>query len=657
MQYSEKDGPSQGRQGTPSSISRVFNETGAGTDGPTPYLGLQARLSQIWFNRWTVLLLLVLVRVLLLLGGLNDDLGDAKIKALSACTKVEDIGSAMASMPHYLSVGVNALTATGVTKAVHALMSTVDMILTAVKALILFVIGMLTDTYVCLISLVVHGSLEVASTVIEKATDQINNVIGGAADSIEKLAGGFEDTVNKLLQGVTDIGKGVKDGLDDIFGRSDAPTLDLTPDLDKIKNFKIDAKPATQFLDNLNDKLPDFDDVKRYTSDAVSIPFDLAKKALNDSYGNWKFDESVFPVAQKESLSFCSENSAINEFFDTLFNLAKDAKKAFIAIISILAVLACVPMAYWEIRRWNRLSENRKLFATQGHDTMDFMMMSARPLTSRIGLTVSEKLFRGSTRRRNLFRWCVAYGTSLPALFILSLAIAGFFSCFCQVMLLKAIEKEVPALADQVGDFAGEVVTTLQHVSEDWANDANGVIISFSDDINKDVLGYVTNATTAVNDTLNTFTDQIDKGLTFVFKDTPLMDPVKGLVNCIIGIKIDNVQKGLTWVHDNAKVNFPLFPNDTFSAGAQKSVGDDSDLNSFLTSPSSATTDELTDAVNHVTTRLHNGIIQEALISTGILLVYVLIVMIGVIRTLIKLPGAGGRDEPQTKEDPFDNQR
>jgi hypothetical protein len=79
-----------------------------------PYLGLRARLSQIWINRWTILLLLVLVRVLLLIGSLNDNIGEAKLKALSACTKVEDIGSAMASMPHYLSVGVNDLSAKGI---------------------------------------------------------------------------------------------------------------------------------------------------------------------------------------------------------------------------------------------------------------------------------------------------------------------------------------------------------------------------------------------------------------------------------------------------------------------------------------------------------------------------------------------------------------
>jgi hypothetical protein len=35
----------------------------------TPYLGLRARLSQVWLNRWTVLLLLVLARTLIAVAG------------------------------------------------------------------------------------------------------------------------------------------------------------------------------------------------------------------------------------------------------------------------------------------------------------------------------------------------------------------------------------------------------------------------------------------------------------------------------------------------------------------------------------------------------------------------------------------------------------
>lgn len=617
-------------------------------NGPTPYLGLQSRLSQVWFNRWTVLLILVLVRVLLMLASLNDNLGDAKVKALSACTKVEDVGSAMASMPHYLSVGVNRLTAKGITETVHGLMTVLNMVLTGVQELILFVINMMTSTYTCLISAAVHGGLNVSAHVVTKMTDALNSAIDPIANDIGKAADGFQNSINKAWDQIDNLGDTIKDGFDDLFGgggggSSNAPNkplLNLSPQIDKLKDIKIDTSGFVADLNTINKELPDFDDVRNFTRQAVSFPFDLVKKALNDTYGAWKFDDSVFPVARKEALSFCSDNSVITDFFANLYKIAHDAKIAFIVSLVILALLAIIPMAYLEIYRWRRQKEYIQLFQARKADEVDYVQMSSRPFTSKVGLMAADKVAK-TEERRYLVQWCVTYGTTWPALFVLSLAIAGFFSCLCQYFVLIAIEKEVPALTQQVGDFANQVVGNLEAVSTGWANDANGVVLSFQNEINNDVLGYVTNATGAVNDALNTFTSTMDKGLTVVFGDTIFEDPIKEVVRCLIGLKVEAVQKGLTWVHDHSQVSLPMFENDTFSAGAQKSIDGDSDLDTFLATPSSVTTDEVTGAVTHVTNWIRNSIIQEALISLGLLLVYVVVVLVGVARMLASMVTAG----------------
>jgi hypothetical protein len=104
----------------------------------TPYLGLRARLSQVWINRWTVLLLLVLVRVLFAIASANELIDGARADALSACLEVEKVGSTMASMPHYMAQGVNSMTATGLTKAVTGLHSMLDLTLTGVEELVIF---------------------------------------------------------------------------------------------------------------------------------------------------------------------------------------------------------------------------------------------------------------------------------------------------------------------------------------------------------------------------------------------------------------------------------------------------------------------------------------------------------------------------------------
>jgi len=602
----------------------------------TPYLGLRARLSQIWFNRWTILLLLVLVRVLIQIGGLNGNITDAKAKALSSCTKVEDIGSAMASMPHYLSVGVNSLAADGINTAINAMVEVLMMILTGVEALIMFVINMYVGTYACLIAAFIHGGLDVGVSAVTGATDFMNKNIDTITGSISDDIGKIQDAINSAFSGISDAAG--------IFGADvKPPKIDISGHLDDLKNIQIDDTKFVQDLVQLNKTIPTFAQVQNFTKNALSIPFDLVKNQLNNSRAGWAFDKTIFPVAQKEALSFCSDNSFIRDFFESLFQLISKAKVIFIVVISILAVAACIPMAYLEIRRWRRQQRDAYVFTKYGYDPMDVIYIVSRPFTSIFGIKLGSRF---SGKRQVLTRWANAYGTSYPALFVLSLAIAGLFSCLCQYILLRSIQKEAPALADQVGNFAEDVVASIQSVSVRWANDANGVINHFNDEINNDVLGYVANATSAVNDTLTTFETEMNDALDTLFKDTVLYNVIKDVIHCLIGIKIDTVQEGLTWVHDHAKVSLPLFPNDTFSQGASNSIQGDSDLTSFLATPASVTTDEITGAVDHVVDMLRSGIIQEAIISLALLLVYIVIVLAGICYALI---GMATRDKTRAE--------
>lgn len=592
----------------------------------TPYLGLPSRLSQIWINRWTVLLLLVLVRVVLLIAQLNENVGNAKTRALSACTKVEDVGSAMASMPHYLSIGVNDLAASGIEKAVDAMIKGLDLIMRGVEGIIFFYINFLTATYVCLITALVHGSLKVVASVTEDATNAFNKIIDGAVGEIEDVAGGLEKAIKKVTNGIENsiIGKFVPD----------VPKVDFSKPIDKLKKFDLSSDDFVKDVRKLDKDLPDFAKVQNLTKQAISMPFDVARKALNQSFGGYKFNRDVFPLAEKQKLTFCSDNDKLDGFFRNLFELLQKARVTFVVLLSILAASAMAPMAWFEIRRWRRQQKHAGLIAGNQYDPMDVVYIASRPTTATCGIRIASRL---KGRRQVLMRWCLAYATSVPAMFVLSLAMAGFFSCFCQLILLKAVEKEVPALAHQVGEFAGEVVTALDNVSDQWAAGANGVVKGLNDDINKDILAYVTNATDAVNSTINVFLDAMQDGLETVFNSTILLDPIKSVLHCVIGIKIESVQKGLTWVHDHAHVDFPLFETKLFSMGAKDSVSSDSDLHAFLASPSSATTDEVTGAVKRVTDWLYNSLVQEALISTGILLVYFIVVLLGVIRTLASM--------------------
>lgn len=614
----------------------------------TPYLSLPARLSQIWINRWTVLLFILLARLIILIAQLKDNIASAETQALSACTKVEDVGSAMASMPHYLSQGVNELVGMGVEKAVHGMVETLDLVISGVENIIIFYINFLTATYTCLVTALIHGSIEIVSNVTADVTKTYNKLINGTVGEMTQITTSLQKKIANFTSGIEDT----------VFGTlvADIPKVNFSKPLNKLLDFQLNTTSFVSGLQHLDQDLPTFEDVQNFTESAISFPFEALRHALDDRYANYTFNRSAFPLAEKQQMTFCSDNNSLNNIFDHLFKLVAKARVAFIVVISLAAAGVMAPMAWLEIRRWRKQQNHAKLVAQNNQDPMDVVYIVSRPFTATYGLRFTSKM---TGKQQILARWCIAYATSPAALFVLSLALSGFLSCIFQAILLRAVQKETPKLAQEVGQFAEKVVDTLQNVSQSWANGANGAIGGLNDDINHDLLDYVSNATEAVNNTINVFMDKMEEGLEFVFNGTMLLGPIQSVLHCAIGLKIESVQKGLTFVHDHAHVEFPLFPNNTFSAGANGSLNGDSGIDSFLASPSNVTTDEISEAVGHVTKWLHNNLVQEALLSTGIFLTYVIIVLIGVIQTLvgmatsergraeggIRYPSMGGGDQ------------
>ncbi|KAI9768560.1 MAG: plasma membrane fusion protein prm1 [Geoglossum simile] len=606
--------------------------------GLTPYLGLQGRLSQVWINRWTILLFLVLARTLIAIGSLKSDLNSARREALQACSGIESMGSTMASLPHYMSQGVNEITAKGVEKAVNGLMSMLLLSVSAVEEIVLFVIHLLTSTYLCLITLVIRGSLGVAISVAKDVTKFLNTTLGDISGEIVDDVKGFQDGVNKFISGITSLG-----GL--LGGDKKPPSIDITSATNKLKKIQLPSDLNSD-LDKLNSSIPTFNEVQDFVDKAIKLPFEELKKLINSSLVTYTFDRSIFPVPQKEQLSFCSDGDGIDSFFDGLLKVAVTAKKVFIIVVLLLAILVCIPMAYREIWRWRSINQRARLVQQHSRDPIDVIQIASRPYTSGFGLKLASRF--DSPRRQILVRWFVSYATTTAAMFVLSLAIAGLLSCVFQIILLKSIEKQAPALANQVGNFTGKVMTALNNASEQWAIGTNKAIGSTNDDINKELFGWVNTSTTAVNDTLNAFVDKVTDELQKVFGGTILNDPIKEVFNCLIGIKIAGIEKGLTWIHDNAHVNFPLLPNDTFTLGAAASLASDNKADSFLADPSGKTTDKITGALNRVIKSFANGIRTEAIISSVILIIWFTIVLIGFIRTLVlfgrrdKVRGEGG---------------
>ncbi|KAI5818112.1 hypothetical protein BZA77DRAFT_364819 [Pyronema omphalodes] len=589
----------------------------------TPYLGARSRLSQIWLNRWTVLLLLIMVRVILATISLDSDLESARDKAFSACTGVESMGTAMASMPHYMARGLNDMTASTIEAGIHALAKTLEMMITGVQEIVVFVINWFVSTYVCLITLALNGAVNAALDALKELADFVNEITAGIVKGADASLNGIKDAIEKITSKIpfSFLG-GIENKIDTSL-----------PALDKIRNGITIPDSFKEKVDGYKKNLPDFKTVKQAGDDAIRIPFQILHNKVNSTIGNYQFDRSVFPIPQKEKLNFCSTDPSINNFFDNLSSAVHKLRGIIIGVILALAFLVMIPM-YWRDRRAFLKTKRHAYMLNHGaYDPVDVVYIASSPTPSLIALRIS-KMVTSSDRRRILVRWAISYITSPPALFVLSLGIAGLLGVLCQYLLLRQIQTSAPKLAAEIGKFAAMVVDKLNNASTSWAASSNEAINKTAVDINENVFSWVQTGTTALNDTLNTMVDTMSTGVNKFLGDIPpLQSAVKGVLDCLIVFKIQGIQKGLTWANENAHISFPTVPEDAFSRGAEKAM-DEQNGDSFLNDPGSLAGDKITAVVEKLIAKWEKSLYQEACISAGVVGCWLLLLVIAIGRTL-----------------------
>jgi hypothetical protein len=543
-----------------------------------------------------------------------------------------------------MSKGVNEMAATGIESAVRALEATLLMIITAIQEIVVFIIGLITNTYVCLITLAVKGSVGVLVDATKEITDFINKATTEIFDEAQSGLKGLQDGLDKFSDGLGTVS--------DFFGGGpELPKIEL-PAIDKLKDIKI-PDTFTQKLDDLEKSIPDFHTVKDAANKVIRMPFQEIHEAVNKSLGVYSFDRSIFPVPEKEELTFCSDNPAINNFFDGLEGLVQKVKMILVGVLAALAILAMFPMGYLEYRRYRKSSRYAYAFSDPDKeiDPADVVYISSRPSSATVGLRLADRF--GGARRKNLVRWAVAYVTSPPALFVLSLGLAGLAGVLCQYIMLKQVEEKAPELAAEMGAFAGIVVEKLGAASTAWGVQTNEAITTTNKEINDELFGWVHKGTDSLNDTLTTFVDEMMKGVDSFFGETPFAEPIKDVLDCLIVFKVQGIQKGLTWAHENAKITFPNIPPDTFSLGAIASISPEaSGSESFLANPDSVASDQITDVLLKLTGKWEQMLTQEGIISACVTAVWFIVLGIAIVRTLCmfwghdRTRGEGGNIRP-----------
>ena len=184
-------------------------------------------------------------------------------------------------MFYYMVQGVNELTANSVKMGVNGLLSMINFSVTTVKNIVLFIINIMTQIYIYLITLAVSKSLYTAVQLRDEVVKILNSTILVIRDDITSIISTFKKDLNSFISSLKSIP----------FTNINPLILDLDTDIQKLNNLVM---PINIFigLQDLNDFISTFTNIQNFTKIVIKFLFKEVKKLIGETLDNFTFNYS-----------------------------------------------------------------------------------------------------------------------------------------------------------------------------------------------------------------------------------------------------------------------------------------------------------------------------------------------------------------------------
>ncbi|OWB58099.1 hypothetical protein B5S28_g4092 [[Candida] boidinii] len=576
-----------------------------------PFLNLKERLSQIWMNYYTISIVLIILKLLMLYKSLNNSLINSKETTIGVCTNIETLLDKFLNNFNKLAIKTsNYLIIQTINTTYKLVLDSFELTLIIAEALILFMIDTTIGTYLCLIVSAIDSTVEVA-------TNATMAVIGVANDTMIEFAQDLQGSLNivsKVVNSLIDAANSIKNfftgGNSDNENNVNSGIKNINLTISSLQNWKIDSS-INEKLTNLSSETPDFDDVQEELENFISIPFSLIKENIssrkNKTYTvqdlQSYFSKETNNRNQNNTLGFCNENTIelVDEFYNHALQLLKKTMKVLIICILICLVISLIFEILVTVKNWRHLNKISDMIILENKDIDDkydnfnynsetnnynnneekynnMQNIKSKKIINMIELSkyryklfFQEILNKLSTKdpqtlqisnsvKINKFNWFVSYNFSTIPSTILLFGILGVVCFIFQYIIIVNLQNlkfdEVSNSSLAQGSKA-IIEENLNKTLTTWSIDTNDYISLLEDDMNTDFLEWTHNSTGTLNETVTKYMDEMDAKIDAIFKDTPLYDPIKIVVGCTIERKLVKIQKGLTFINEKSQIELP----------------------------------------------------------------------------------------------------
>ncbi|KAI9246641.1 hypothetical protein EDC94DRAFT_571055 [Helicostylum pulchrum] len=308
----------------------------------------------------------------------------------------------------------------------------------------------------------------------------------------------------------------------------------------------------TQSLTNTQIKIDDwFKNDHDIIQEIINKPFQLLQTQINDTLSEWQP-----PTYQLTNLQLQEQTCNTVSLLESLNNVENELSNYIIVLIGILlgSLLVCILLNIWMIRfRQKQVAQMRalilRLFRTLPIDEEEgSVVLDNYTLTTKTKTT---------TTTTELFPYRLFYFISRPiAVYCFFVGTIGLITTFSLVHILETKSQEL------YQQFTVETQQWTLDASSQWTNYAmneyqniNYWIAETELNLNQHAFGVIKNTAITINDTLGNVVDQVQNLIHTVLGGTLLEEPAKDLTHCLLLTKIENIEKGLTWIVNHAYIN------------------------------------------------------------------------------------------------------
>ncbi|TKY85406.1 hypothetical protein EX895_005568 [Sporisorium graminicola] len=588
-----------------------------------------------------------------------DSVSAAKANVLSACNAVEGTASLAASLPHFLAATTNVQLAQSVTSTVHGAARVFDLSMTVIEKVLAYFVNSYKSLFMCFIELLVRGSL----AVLIEAVQLISQAITAAAQ-------GIRAAIQESIQGVNVILSTAVSAINDIvgaFGLHVNPPHITIPSLTALENITLPHEIQDGLL-KLNATLPTLQQLKQTLDTLIQTPFEEMRRQVNATLGGFEFNHTLLPVPQMQNVTFCDrvDTRPLDELGEEL----RHAARCGLVVLALVAVVVVLLGVAWEWWKWQ--SEVRAVERTRGvwlaqhpeiaskkeggdgqsdvlktENLMSLLTISRHPLISSVSLALCQRM--GITTRQDQHRiaWLLCFLTHPASLACILTGLLGLLSVLLQAILIRRLTNHYSSsintsLAHLSSDVIAVVNDHSRNASLEFSTSANAIIAQVETQLNEHVFRWVDTTTSTMNATLNTFVDGITESLESTFGGTPFNAPLQTFVQCIVGQKVAGIERALTWMHDNAYVNFSLVPEDVLMLGPEEKEAMLRPVREAMLGDGDH--GDGGGVVEHVTGRYLKHLQQEKVMFAALVGVYGVILLVGLVVVLYATIAERGGD-------------